>query len=150
MSASPRGAATAILAVPPPRIDASVHLEGGYLRRFCRQGNFVRQCSRVILAESSLKTELPGVLKGVNFGAHARQDPLEMLESWTVKLAVSVYANWSIRVGIRTGRLCELTIRKWEPVSTKFRRFKGLPALIGVLIADTRRRRDRRRRALDA
>jgi len=36
------------------------------------------------------------VLKGVNFGAHARQDRLEMLESQTVKFAVSICANWYI------------------------------------------------------
>jgi hypothetical protein len=81
MCASPRGAATAILAVSSPRIDARAHIMGGYLRRFCRRRNFARQCSRVILADSSLKTELPGVLKGVNFGAHARQERLEILES---------------------------------------------------------------------
>ena len=33
----------------------------------------------------------------------------------------------AIRVGIGTGRLRDLAIRKWEPVSTKFRRFVGLP-----------------------
>jgi len=32
----------------------------------------------------------------------------------------------AIRVGIGTGRLRDLAIRKWEPVSTKFRRFVGL------------------------
>jgi hypothetical protein len=37
--------------------------------------------SRFILAKSPLKRELPGVLKGVIFGAHARQDRLEILES---------------------------------------------------------------------
>jgi hypothetical protein len=69
MCASPRGAPAATLAVSPPRIDARACLKGGYLRRFCRRRNFVRQCSRVILADSPLKTELPGVLKGLNFGA---------------------------------------------------------------------------------
>jgi len=69
MCASPRGAAATILAVSLPRIDARAHLEGGYLRRFERRRNFVRHCSRVILADSSLKTQLSGVLKGVNFGA---------------------------------------------------------------------------------
>jgi hypothetical protein len=58
-----------MLAVSPPRIDARAYLKGGCLRRFCRRRNFVRQCSRVILADSPLKTELPGVLKGLNFGA---------------------------------------------------------------------------------
>jgi len=65
----PNGAAAAILAFSPPRIDARTHLKGGYLRRFCRRCNFVRHCWRVILADSSLKTELSGVLKGVDFGA---------------------------------------------------------------------------------
>ena len=46
-----------------------------------RRRNFVRQCLRVILADSPLKTELPGVFKGLNFGAHARQDRVEILES---------------------------------------------------------------------
>jgi len=78
---SPTGAAAAILAVSAPRIDARAHLTGGYLRRFCRWRNFVRQCSRVILADSSLKTKLPGVLKCIDFGAHARQDRLGILES---------------------------------------------------------------------
>jgi len=77
----PNGAAAAILAVSAPRIDARAHLTGGYLRRFCRRRNFVCQCSRVILAESSLKAELSGVLKCVDFGANARQDRLEILES---------------------------------------------------------------------
>jgi len=77
----PNGAAAAILAVPTPRVDARAHLTGGYLRRICRRRNFVRQCSRVILADSSLKTELSGVLKCVDFGAHARQDRLGILES---------------------------------------------------------------------
>jgi len=85
MCASPRGAATAILAVSPPWIDARAHLTGGYLRRFCRWRNFVRQCSRVIVADSSLKTELSGVLKGVDFGAHAGRPVL-------------IYANWSMRI----------------------------------------------------
>ena len=67
----PNGAAAAILAVSPPCIDARAHLTVGYLRRFCRRRNFVSQCSRVILAGSPLKTELPGVLKGLFFGAHA-------------------------------------------------------------------------------
>ena len=83
MCASPRGAATAILAVPPLRIDAPAHLTGGYLRQFCCRRNFVRQCWRVILAESSRKTELSGVLKGVDFGAHAGRPVL-------------IYANWSM------------------------------------------------------
>ena len=77
----PNGAAATILAVSLPRIDARAHLKGGYLRRFCRRRNFVRHHSRVNLADSSLKTELSGVLKGVNFGAHARQDRVEILES---------------------------------------------------------------------
>ena len=77
----PNGAATAILAVSAPCIDARAHLTGGYLRGFCRRRNFVRQCSFVILADSSLKTELSGVLEGANFGAHARQDRLDVLES---------------------------------------------------------------------
>jgi len=77
----PNGAATAILAVSLPRIDARAHLTGVYLRRFRRRRNFVRQCSRVILADSSLKTELSGVLKGVDFGVNARRDRLETLES---------------------------------------------------------------------
>jgi len=44
---------------------------------------------------SSLKTELRGVLKGVNFGAHARQDRLEILSHRRSNLP-SPYANWSI------------------------------------------------------
>jgi hypothetical protein len=35
-------------------------------------------------------------LKGVDFGVNARQDRLEILESSTVKSAVSIYANWYI------------------------------------------------------
>jgi hypothetical protein len=35
------------------------------------------------------QTELPGVLKGLKFDAHARQDRLEIIESQTVKFAVS-------------------------------------------------------------
>ena len=81
ISQRPNGAAAAILAVSAPRIDARAHLTGDYLRRFCRRRNFIRQCSRVILADSSPKTELSGVLKGVDFGAHARQDRLGILES---------------------------------------------------------------------
>jgi len=81
MCASPRGAAAAILAVSTPRIDACAHLKEGYLRRFCRRRNFVRHCWRVILTDSSLKTELSGFLKGLEFGAHARQDHLKILES---------------------------------------------------------------------
>jgi len=70
-----------MLAVSAPRIDARAHLMGGYLRRFCRRRNFVRQCSRVILADSTLKTEPSGVSKGVDFGAQARQDRLGFSES---------------------------------------------------------------------
>jgi len=62
MCASPRGAPAAILAVSPARIDA--------LRR---RRNLVRQCLRVILADSPLKTELPGVLKGLNLWRFARE-----------------------------------------------------------------------------
>jgi hypothetical protein len=39
---------------------------------------------RVIVSDSSLKTELPGVLKGVNLGASRGK-------------AVLLYANWSIK-----------------------------------------------------
>jgi len=39
----------------------------------------------------------------------------------------------AIRVGIGTGRLRDLAIRKWEPVSTKFRRFVGLTVQAGEL-----------------
>jgi hypothetical protein len=77
----PNGAAVAILAVSSPRIDARAYLKGGCLWWFCRRRNIVRQCSRVFVAESPLKTELPGVLKGVDVGAHARQDCFEILES---------------------------------------------------------------------
>jgi hypothetical protein len=63
------GAAAVILAVSLPRIDTRAHLKGGYLRRCCRRRIFVRQCSRVNLADYPLKTELPGVLKGLNCGA---------------------------------------------------------------------------------
>jgi hypothetical protein len=79
MCASPQGAPAAILAVSPSRIDARANLKGGCLRRFCRRRNFERHCSRVIVADSPLKTELPGVymcpsyisavLKGQNVGA---------------------------------------------------------------------------------
>jgi len=55
----PNGAAAAIPEVSRPRIDARAHLMGGYLRRFYRRRNFVRQCSRVNVADSPLKTELP-------------------------------------------------------------------------------------------
>ena len=55
--------------------------KGVCLWRSCRRRNFVRQCSRVFVAESPLNTELPGVLKGVHFGAHARKDRLEIIES---------------------------------------------------------------------
>ena len=81
----PNCAAAANLVVSPPRIDARANLMEGYLRRFCRRRNLVRQCLRVILADSPLKTELPGVLKGLNFGAHAGRPVL-------------IYANWSIIV----------------------------------------------------
>jgi hypothetical protein len=77
----PNGAAAAKLVVSTPHIVARARLMGGYLRQFCRRRNFVRQCSRVILADSPLKTKLPGVLKGVDFGAHARQDRPGILES---------------------------------------------------------------------
>ena len=73
MRASPRGVAAATLAVSPPRIDAPANLKGGCLRRSCRRRNFVRHCPRVIVANSPLKTEIPGVLKGVNFGASRRK-----------------------------------------------------------------------------
>jgi hypothetical protein len=69
MCASPRGAPAAILAVSFPHIDARADLRGGCLQRFCRRRNFVRHRSRVIVSDSPLKTELPGVLKGVTFGA---------------------------------------------------------------------------------
>jgi len=36
---------------------------------FCRRRNFVRHCPRGILADSPLKTELTGGLKGLNVGA---------------------------------------------------------------------------------
>jgi hypothetical protein len=101
MCASPRGAATAILAVSTPRIDAHAHLKEGYLRRFCRRRNFVRQGSRVVLADSPLKTELPGGLKGLNFGAHARQDRLEILQSQTDKFAASYTPTGLMNLGIR-------------------------------------------------
>ena len=45
----------------------------------CR--NVVPHCSRLVPANSPLKTELPGVLRGLDFGAHARQDRIEILES---------------------------------------------------------------------
>ena len=67
----PNGAAEAILEVPPPHIDARAHFHGVYMRRFCLRRNFVRQCSSVNVADSPLRTELPGVLKDLNFGAQA-------------------------------------------------------------------------------
>ena len=50
------GAAAAILAVPFPRVDMNAYIKGGCLRRFCRRRHFVRHCSRVIRADSPLKT----------------------------------------------------------------------------------------------
>ena len=46
------------------------------------------------------------------------------------KLSYEQFVLGAIRVGIGTGRLRDLAIRKWEPVSTKFRRFVGLPTHI--------------------
>ena len=40
----------------PPRIDANAYKKGGCLRQFCRRRHFVRHCSRVIGADSPLKT----------------------------------------------------------------------------------------------
>jgi len=85
MCKSPRGAPAAILAIPPQHIDVRANLRGGCLQRFCRRRNFVRHCWRVIVADSPLKTELPGVLKGVNSGASRGK-------------AVLIYANWSIEI----------------------------------------------------
>jgi len=51
------GAAAVILAVPFPRVDTNAHIKGDCLRRFCRRRHFVRHCSRVIRADSPLKTE---------------------------------------------------------------------------------------------
>jgi hypothetical protein len=52
-----------------------------------------------MLADLPLETELPGVLKGLNVGAHARQYRVERHELLTVKVSVShIYANWSIDV----------------------------------------------------
>jgi len=85
MYASPRGSPAAILAVSPPRIDTRACLKGVCLWRFCRRRNFVRQCWRVIVADSPLKTHLPGVLKGLNHGTSRGK-------------AVLIYADWSIPV----------------------------------------------------
>jgi len=78
MCASPRGAPAAILAFSSPRIDARAYLEGVCPRRFGGRRNFVRECSRVILADSPLKTELPGVFKGPKFGATRGKACFEM------------------------------------------------------------------------
>ena len=77
----PNGAAAAIHAVYGQlgiRVD---HYEGISWWGRGRRRNFVRQCSRFILADSPLKIELPGVSKGRDFNAHARQDRLEVLKS---------------------------------------------------------------------
>jgi len=73
MCASPGAAPAAILAVSPPHIDARANLRGGCLQRFCRRRNFVRHRSRVIVAESPLNTELPGVLEGRKCWRFARE-----------------------------------------------------------------------------
>jgi len=62
----------------PPANRCACPFNGGLIAALLPRRNFVRQCSRVILADSPLKTELTGVLKGLNFGAHARQDRLEI------------------------------------------------------------------------
>jgi hypothetical protein len=69
-------------AVAPPRIDARAKSRGDCLRWFCRRRNFVRQCSlvwRVVLLDPPLKTELPGVLKGLKFGA-SRGKPVSIID----------------------------------------------------------------------
>ena len=77
----PNGAAAAILAVRPPRSPRCDYYEEIPRLGAAAAATSVRQCSRVNLADSPLKTELPGVLKGLIFGAHARQDRVEILES---------------------------------------------------------------------
>jgi hypothetical protein len=52
----PNGAAAAILVVSPPRIDANAKKMGVCLRRFCHRPHFVRRRSRIIRADSPLKT----------------------------------------------------------------------------------------------
>ena len=58
MCASPRVAPAAILAVPFPRVNTNAYIKGGCLLRFWRRRHFVRHCSRVIRADSPLKTAI--------------------------------------------------------------------------------------------
>jgi len=57
--------------------------KGGLSATVLPPPQLARHCSRVIVADSPLKTELPDVLKGVNFGASRGK-------------AVLIHANWSI------------------------------------------------------
>ena len=84
----PNGAAAVIHAVYGPRGIRNDHYEGNSLWWRGRRRHFERQCSRGILVDSSLKTELPGVLMGVYFGANARQGRQHILESQTGRIAV--------------------------------------------------------------
>jgi len=74
----PNGAAAAILAVRPPRSPRRDYYEG-----IPRLGAAAAATSyanvRASFSQIRHSTELPGVLQGVNFGAHARQDRLEIL-----------------------------------------------------------------------
>jgi hypothetical protein len=56
MCDSPRGTAAVILAIPPLRVDANAYQKGGCLRRICRRRYIVHHYSRVIRADSPLKT----------------------------------------------------------------------------------------------
>jgi hypothetical protein len=71
MGTRPNSAPAAILAVPFPRVDTNAHMKGGCLRRFGRRRYFVRHCSRVILADSPLKTAFFILLATEVIGAHA-------------------------------------------------------------------------------
>jgi hypothetical protein len=84
----PNGAAAAILAISFPRIDARAHFKRGCLRRFCHHRSFVRlvRASLSPIPHSKpLSSFRAGFFflcdcEGVNFGAHACQDRLEILE----------------------------------------------------------------------
>jgi hypothetical protein len=56
-----------------------------------RTPSFARHSRRFATQNRAL-----GRFEGRKFGSHARRDRVKFLESWTVKFAVSIYANWSI------------------------------------------------------
>ena len=71
MGTRPNGAPAATLAVLFPRVDTNAHIKGSCLRRFCRRRYFLSHCSRVILADSPLKTAFFILLATEVIGAHA-------------------------------------------------------------------------------